>query len=137
MKIKSPKDVETEEEIKKEIKDDKKENKLIKKKTMGVTKLELKTVDDIDKNRVDARMLFKNLSDLKSMEDYHEYLSDEQEKMIRERTWIRIGLMKKAADMGITASQTEIRSSIQAARFSWSPVISCSEKKSNVNRGLI
>jgi len=50
IKIKSPKDVETEEEIKKEIKDDKKENKLIKKKTMGVTKLELKTVDDIDKN---------------------------------------------------------------------------------------
>ncbi len=58
----------------------------------------LSDFDDIDKNRVDARMLFKNLSDLKSMEDYHEYLSDEQEKMIRQ-FWDVFAKHKPSAEM--------------------------------------
>jgi hypothetical protein len=40
--------------------------------------------DDVDKYRVDAGMLFKNIADLKSMEDYRSYLDDSQLKTIRE-----------------------------------------------------
>jgi len=44
----------------------------------------LSDFDDLDKYRIDAKQLFKNLSNLKSLEDYHEYLSGEQEKLIRQ-----------------------------------------------------
>ncbi len=44
----------------------------------------LSDFDDVDKYRVDTKLLFKNLSDLKSIEDYHDYLTDEQEKVIRQ-----------------------------------------------------
>lgn len=44
----------------------------------------LSDFDDLDKYRVDAEMLFKNIADLKSMEDYHSYLDDSQIKTIRQ-----------------------------------------------------
>ena len=43
----------------------------------------LNDFDDIDKYMVDARMLFRNVSDLKSLDDDFNYLSPEQVKAIR------------------------------------------------------
>lgn len=43
----------------------------------------LNDFDDIDKYMVDARMLFRNVSDLKSLDDDFNYLSPEQEQAIR------------------------------------------------------
>ena len=39
--------------------------------------------DDIDKYRINAEALYSNLSDLKAIEDYHEYLEDFQLEIIR------------------------------------------------------
>jgi hypothetical protein len=44
----------------------------------------LSDFDDLDKYRVDAGMLFKNIADLKSMEDYHGYLDEIQLNTIRQ-----------------------------------------------------
>ena len=43
----------------------------------------LNDFDDIDKYMVDARMLFRNVSDLKSLDDDFNYLSPEQVQAIR------------------------------------------------------
>lgn len=41
-------------------------------------------LDDLDKNLVDAKQLFSNLSDLKKLMDGHDYLSEEQAEAIRQ-----------------------------------------------------
>lgn len=44
----------------------------------------LSDFDDIDKYLVDARHLYTNLSELKALEDYSEYLTDDQVEVIRQ-----------------------------------------------------